>query len=224
MENIYLDKRRNEKRVVSPLEREVVLLRGRDTAAFCKIWEHNDMLSSCTKLFSRDFLLKNDLRYDEKIVVLEDLDFVARCLMSAQTVVSIDSVVYRYFHYIEQGENYLRRSRRDFADDVARAYNRQKQVFEAYGVDLYENRWRRWRCLFGNFDGALNSLWNNETNGFVEKLDKCKRIRDVLKKPEFRVYVEFNRDNLNKREYFYMKHPTLASMFLLRRLRGKLGK
>lgn len=222
--DVIIDKRRNEIRTVNPLERDTILLEDRDARAFGEIWEKNNMLSCCLKLFSRDFLMQNNLRFDEKMVVLEDLDFVARSLIPAKIVVSIENVVYKFFHYLEQGENYLRRSRRDFADDVARAYNRQKQVFEEYGVDLYENRWARWRCLFGNFDGALNSLWNTETNSFGEKLDKCKRIRDVLKKPEFRVYVDFNRDNLNKREYFYMKHPTLAGMFLLRRLRGKLGK
>ena len=220
IENISVDRRRNEKRIRSQLERKTILLESKDAASFCEIWENNDMLSSCTKLFSRDFLLKNNLHYNENLVVLEDLDFVVGCLLKAETVVSIDSVVYRYFHYINTGANYLRRSRRDFADDVAYAYNRQKQVFEAYGVDLFENRWLRWRCLFGNFDGALDSLWTLEMNGYQEKIDKCKRIRDVLKKPEFQIYVDFKKNDLKKCEYFYMKHPSILSVFLLRRLRG----
>ena len=220
IENVSIDRQRNERIVRKQLERKTILLEYKDTAAFCEIWENNDMLSSCTKLFSRNFLLKNDLFYNENLVVLEDLDFVAGCLLQANTVVSIDSIVYNYFHYIDVGANYMRRGRRDFADDVAHAYNRQKQVFEHYGVDLYENRWRRWRCLFGNFDGALDSLWTLETNGTREKIDKCKRIRDVLKKPEFQIYAEFKKGDLKKREYFYMKHPSMLSVFLLRRMRG----
>lgn len=224
IENISIDQKRNEKRITAPLERKLIILNDRDTSAFCNIWESNDMLSSCTKLFSREFLVRNGLRYNENLVVLEDLDFVAGCLLCANTVVSIDSVVYRYYHYIDTGANYLRRSRRDFADDVAYAYNRQKQVFEHYDIDLNENRWQRWRCLFGNFDGALDSLWHAETNGFREKLDKCKRIRDVLKKPEFRVYVGYKKNEFSKSEYFCMKHPSIINVFILRRVREKLGK
>ena len=190
---------------------------------FYKFYEANNLLSSCAKLFRRNMLVEHGVKFIPSLVVLEDYDFVLSCLPHSKSICSSSAIVYRW--YVEGGVSYAtRRSRLDYADDVIAVFEKHKATLDALQLTNKRNSWAVWKDLYGNFGNALSALWAIPTETTKEKLQKLNRIKVVLKTPAYRSYLKFSRREYTKKEYRYMKHPTLLSLFLLRREREKLGK
>ena len=75
-------------------------------AVYLKMFWANSLSSSCNKLLKRNILWDNQIRYNENMMLMEDLLFVVQALSHSKTVYLLPQVIYRYFHSDEQsGEN-----------------------------------------------------------------------------------------------------------------------
>ena len=188
------------------------------------IWKTDNILSSCAKLYKRSVILDNNIKFNTSLVVLEDYDFVLTFLNVCQSILCIPSFVYKVIQVKGGTPYYAKRSRLDYADDVISAYNKQKQFMEYKRIEEKEDGWYIWKDLFGNFGTALSALFAIETPTLSDKLKKAKRISEVLKDPAYRKYTKFQKYEFTKKEYFYMMRANIFTVFLLKRLRDKMGK
>ena len=188
------------------------------------IWRTDNVLSCWAKSYKKSVIIDNNIKFNTSMVVLEDYDFVLAFLEACKSVVSIPSVVYKYISVKGGTPYYAKRSRLDYADDVISAYNKQKQFMEYKRIEEKEDGWYIWKDLFGNFGTALSALFAIATPTLSEKLKKAKRISQVLNDPAYRKCTKFQKYQFTKMEYFYMTHANIFAVFLLKRLRDKLGK
>ncbi|MBP5246211.1 MAG: glycosyltransferase family 2 protein [Clostridia bacterium] len=225
-EAYIINKRRNRVSIMRDLKRDCFSLEKAEfTDGFFKFYQTNNILSSCAKLFRADIIRKNNIRFNTDLVVLEDYDFVLSFLPFCRKICSSSATVYLWYIFQESGTPYYaKRSRMDYADDVIAVHRKHQETLETMNVSDKGDVWSVWKDLYGNFGTALSALWAIPTETFGEKLAKLKRIRTVLRDPAYRAYVKFSRGEFSKKEYRYMKHPTMLSLFLLRREREKLGK
>ena len=95
--------------------------------------------TGCLYGYRRDFLLKNQLTYDESLAVGEDYDFVMRALEAAGSVVASSECIYCYEKRIDSLSSVSERSLKKFVDNL----NVQVKYFQKYpsGVmaDNYAN-------------------------------------------------------------------------------------
>ena len=190
---------------------------------FYKFYETDNLLACWAKLFRKSLLLEHEIRFRTDFVVLEDYEFVLSCLPHCNSVCSSSAFVYRW--YQEGGVSYAtKRSRLDYADDVIAVYEKHKATLDALQLTNGKDSWSVWKDLYGNFGTAFSALWAIPTETTKQKLQKLNRIRAVLKTPAYKSYLAFSRREYTKKEYRYMKHPTLLSLVLLRRERERLGK
>lgn len=107
-----------------------------------EIWKSNNMLSACVKLFRACIIKEFGLRFDEKLIVLEDFDFVLSYMDHSKSIVSISNVA--YYQLLGYGVDSYR-SRVDYMDDVEYVYNKyiaflrkyNKKVSPVYMNDIY---------------------------------------------------------------------------------------
>ncbi len=67
-----------------------------------------DRVNVCyARLFGRDFLLRNRIRFNEDMVMAEDAAFVLSTIACADSIAYIPKRVYRYIHTCESGERRL---------------------------------------------------------------------------------------------------------------------
>ena len=225
METYKFTPRRNLLQIQRAIQRECFTLeKAAFPTDFYKFYETDNLLSSCAKLFRRALLSGQPIRFNISFVSLEDYDFVLSCLPHCKSVCSSSAIVYRWYQGESDGPYYARRSRLDYADDVIAVYEKHKATLDALQLTNGKSSWVVWKDLYGNFGNALSALWAIPTETAKEKLQKLKRIKAVLKTPAYRSYLAFSRGEHTKKEYRYMKHPTLLSLFLLRRERARLGK
>ena len=224
-ETYAINRRRNLLSVSRHLKRECFALEKSDfSSGFYRFYQTNNLLACNSKIYRTEVLKKNNIRFNTDFVVLEDYDFVLSFLPFCRKICSSSAVTYRW--YTEKGgaPYYARRSRLDYADDVIAVYDHHKETLEKMNLSDGGDAWSVWKDLYGNFGTALSALWAIPTETMKEKLAKLKRIQAVLRDPAYRAYIKFSRGEYTKKEYRYMKHPTMLSLFLLRREREKLGK
>ena len=225
METYKFTPRRNLLETRRALQRQAFSIEKADFQTdFYKLYESDNLLSSCAKLYRMDLLSEHNIRFNTAFVVLEDYDFVLSVLPYCRKICSSSAFVYRWYQGESDGPYYARRSRLDYADDVIAVYEKHKATLDILQITNRKNSWSVWKDLYGNFGNALAALWAIPTETTKEKLQKLRRIKAVLKTPAYRAYLKFSRYEYTKKEYFYMKHPTLLSMILLRKERAKLGK
>lgn len=223
--NTTIDKRRNSISTQRRISRDKYCLeKNQFSGELHRIWRTDNVLSIWAKLFKRSIVIENTLFLNENFVVLEDYDFVLAFLSNCKYITSISEFVYKYFSIKTGVPYYAKRSRLDYADDVISAYNKQKQFMNENKIEEKEDTWYIWKDLFGNFGTALSALFAVPTPTLYDKLKKAKRISQVLKDPAYRKYTKFQKYQFTKMEYFYMRHSNIFAVFLLKRLRDKLGK
>ena len=61
-----------------------------------KLDDHREFGSVCRCIFKRDFIEKNNIRFDEDLRLYEDAPFMAECSICASKVSSTSEVLYRY--------------------------------------------------------------------------------------------------------------------------------
>ena len=73
--------------------------------AFAELY-HNNMLTPCwNKLFRRDLLIRQGVRFHPDLFVMEDFHFSLLALQSCETVYTLPQVIYRYRQSDSLGEN-----------------------------------------------------------------------------------------------------------------------
>lgn len=89
-----------ENSIVLSLDGSRVILRSDFGKEFDDMWSKNTVQSSCSKLFSVDFLNASPapLRFDESLSSYEDLDFVLRCLSRSNSFAFVSDVCYFYLN------------------------------------------------------------------------------------------------------------------------------
>lgn len=225
IETYRITPRRNLLQIMRTYERPTFTLeRAEFPASFHKFFVTDNLLSSCAKLFRLSLLRKAGVRFDSRLVVLEDYDFVLSYLPHCQRICTGSVCSYRWYQGLSDVPYYAKRSRLDYADDVIAVYQKHCTFLKEMNIGTGGDAWSVWKDLYGNFGTAFSALWAIPTETTKQKLQKLNRIRAVLKTPAYKSYLAFSRREYTKKEYRYMKHPTLLSLVLLRREREKLGK
>lgn len=196
--------------------REWILVRSdKYSSEYDKVWNGNNMLSAWGKMFSRKVVEEQHIRFNTRLVVMEDATFVLEYLKYGSGIVSISDIVYRVFDFVGRN-SWLHRSRHDYINDLLVASDSMKEFLKHYRIPSNA------ACnsqLYSCFDVGLISLWSMPYGNYTEKIRKYKRIREVLRIPKYQEYIKQNRGKYSKLEYQLMKHGNPIGLQLLWKVR-----
>ncbi len=181
---------------------------------FTSIWEENNMLSACGKLFKKSIIDRYSLSFDITKVVLEDGSFVVDYLNVINSISSTDSTVYCVCSTVNR-QSWLTRSKKDYVDDVLDYSRKIKDFFIDNSIGKNE---RCWKGIYSCFEQALWSLWSVQCPTFSEKMKKYKRLHSVLKKPEYKAYIKSRKDHYSASEYFCLRNGWVLTLSVLYRI------
>ncbi len=94
---------------------------------FAEYFQNNTLSSACNKIFKSQIIKDNHLRYNEKMTLYEDMDFVLKYLSHISSVLFIPEPLYHYRLLINNSHSVCRTSNllkaRDNLDQLARTVN-----------------------------------------------------------------------------------------------------
>ena len=176
-----------------------------------RVWEKNNMLSSCGKAFKNSLIKDKRIAFNEKLIVLEDFDFILQFMDNAQCVSILPENIYRVCD-VRHRNSYLHRSRSDYTEDVLYVNKRMNEYLEKWDI---QDTGVFWNSIKSSFGAALNSLWSLKTNSAKEKRAKYKLLSKTYRKPQFRRYTEDTKKAYSKLEYFYRYNGFIYPLVLL---------
>lgn len=140
------------------------------------------------KLFLRDVIWENDIRFDEKIRLNEDRLFVLKYILHCQSVLICKEIVY---YYRQRSNGVINATRRnvtvtDGEMTVLRSFQEMKRICKVYSDEAY------YTCSRKAFESALDLL-NRVSNKDKEKIDILKKFlhensRICLGNPQYSVW------------------------------------
>lgn len=167
---------------------------------FAGLWYENNMTSSWAKLYKSSIVKGNNIYFNKELVVLEDFCFVLNYCKEAKKITSIENIVYEW-KIFSDNPSHLRRSRLDYVDDVMYAYNLLCDYLNQKSIPEDPVFWNKFSA---QFKAAYESLWTIKYENLKERIQKYRRIHEVLlKKP----YKRLNRDN--KKNHLLLRHWSL---------------
>lgn len=86
-------------------------------AHFLELFSANAISSSCTKIFRREILTKNQIFFSEDMFLYEDLEFVLRYLRHCNTIYNAPDAIYGYRQSEDEGNAGRRLARIDSISD-----------------------------------------------------------------------------------------------------------
>lgn len=151
-----------------------------DRDAFEHLYRSNYLQSSCAKLYSADFIRRNNLRFDSGLTSFEDYSFVLSCLKHAETIAVCSAPYYHYFHRkCESGSNAYRQDIDDQMEFVALTTEDFYQtVFDGRGDEDLRTH------IVQFFTVAVNRIV-----GGTRGIDRRDRLDALLKRPVFKAAV-----------------------------------
>ena len=177
--------------------------------SFNNLFNKNNMLSVWGKMFLTDIIKNNNIYFDESLIVLEDFCFVIDYLIHSKFVMSISDFVYNYFDL--SANSYYKRSKFDYVNDVIYANKKFVNYLKSSNFDTSLSQ----KIINSNLFAAYNNLWMSETCGFMNRLKKYNRIKEVLKYTEYKNFIQYNRQYFSESDYFFMKHACVYGIVLL---------
>lgn len=166
-------------------------------------WRSVVFTSSCGKLFVRDIIEKNNIRFNKNLIVFEDFDFVLSYLEVTKSIFVIDSYVYSVFCEKSETSHHLRRSRLDYMEDYIKGDYKLKAFLKSRNMEYTEQYWRTIRA---NLQIAYDALWAMPAKTKQEKKAKLARISEVLKVPQVRHMIDYQEFIYSRAEYRLLKH------------------
>lgn len=174
------------------------------------LWKENNMISACGKIFVRNTIVNNNISFNESLVLLEDYCFVLDYLSCCNKVVTLDKNTYNYWHL--KGHNaVMGRSRADFVDDVVYADCKHKLFLESHNTADTEALW--YHVCF-NYYAAYQRLWAVKTVGIKERINKYKRIKQVMSMPQYKKVFEQNKHYFSPFMYYSLKRGSIIGVLL----------
>ena len=84
---------------------------------FRELFGINAISSSCTKVFQRSILMEHHIRFNERMFLYEDLEFVLRYMVHCETIFNVPQAVYHYRQSEDEGNAKRRLARIDCLSD-----------------------------------------------------------------------------------------------------------
>ncbi|MCD7750427.1 MAG: glycosyltransferase [Lachnospiraceae bacterium] len=88
------------------------------TKELLQMYQHNALSSSCTKIFRKSIITSNQLRFNQKMFLYEDLEFVLRYLACCKTIYNSEEIAYLYHQQEDEGNAGRRLLRIDHLPDL----------------------------------------------------------------------------------------------------------
>ena len=117
---------------------------------FEKLYKTNTLSSICNKVFRRDILLDNNLLFDSKMIIYEDLEFLIRYLTHCNIIYNTSQCIYHYRQSEDEGNAGRRLNRIEYLsillnqietalDEFIEVQNVQEytQIIKSILLDLY---------------------------------------------------------------------------------------
>lgn len=157
---------------------------------FAELYQCNALNSSCNKIIRRGLIIENQIRYEEKMFLLEDFLFTLDCLDQCETIYTFPKAIYRYRQSEDEGNVYRRMNRisnlQQFTDPFRCRLEKHADVFsKMYFMLLHQKVWKAHikempkiaeDCLLSDVEPV--SL---EDNKFYEDLSKGKYLKIRVK-------------------------------------------
>jgi glycosyltransferase involved in cell wall biosynthesis len=181
-------------------------------------WEDKKSLTNlgnvCGKLWQKDFIEKNNLKFYEQIFWLEDTLFYWQGLLLASKVSVLPEILYHYYLRPNSLTSFQDRQIQEFVE-----------VFTKCKLFLKENNlYQRYKTSFLRFE--IDWLFNFYPKVYSElKADFCEKIRDYFDEDE-KDYLRHERYIDYSVTYFYYRITgdwRIFLMYLRRRIRSFLG-
>lgn len=108
---------------------------------FEEIFCCNGFSSACNKIFKRENIIRNDIRFSTKMFVFEDLDFVLRYMTRSELILNIADAIYHY-RQTEDGKKVQSRVKNicnisEYLVDLKDTFDGlQKMVYQKYNLTL----------------------------------------------------------------------------------------
>ena len=196
----------NTRRYIDTVELEV---KNDFANEFDKSWQNVNYMSCDGKLYRREIIEGNHIRFNSGLVVFEDFDFVLTYLDVISSLKVIDSYVYSVFCEKTDAPHSLNRSRLDYVDDYIKGDDKLKAFLQKQGIEYSE---QYWRTIKANLQIAYDALWSIPTNTKKEKKEKLKRISEVLRKPQIQHMIEYQEFIYSRAEYHLLKRANAFTL------------
>ena len=105
---------------------------------FRYIFESSHILlqTSWNKVFKREIMAENGIRFDESMVCYENLTMIFDYLKYARKIVFLNDILYKYCFYAESNVNVIqKRKKLDLTSDVSKCYEKFIELCEKYSYD-----------------------------------------------------------------------------------------
>ena len=138
------------------------------------LWQQNNMLTSCAKLYDSDIIRSNDIRFNENLTVLEDFDFVLSYLKYVKTIHNIEEYTYNQIVGYKTG---FHRPKVDYMDDINYVYEKFIRYLELNSVhisNIIANEIQVQVIIL------LNVIASIPPQSFTDLIKKRKRAKKVL--------------------------------------------
>ena len=179
------------------------------------------------KIFSKDIIIKNNIKFDENIRFNEDLKFVLEYILNIDKVIYTNSEDY-YYHSFEDSLS-KKYNEKEF-DKWRLKYLEWKSYFIQVDQKNYEHNCRRCanKYLY-NFLSSLNNTFDSRNK--VRFYDRCKYNRYIIKNDVFQECLELaDTSNENKlyisilKSKSYILYFSFNVMLNIRKKLNFLGK
>ena len=160
---------------------------------FNELYRSNVLTSSCNKFMRRSLLMENNIRYSEKLFLMEDflfsLDFIAIC----NHVYVMPDVIYRYKQSEDEGNVYRRMKRiNNLTEFMIPFQNRLKDYptvfFQVYFMLLQQKLW------LANLAEIKVVAHNHMLSGFKPVTKNDKRLCNDLEAGHYiKIYLKNKR-------------------------------
>ena len=131
----------------------------------------NNLNSPCSKLFSRDMLIKNGVLFDEKMITAEDLNFVIDFVMTKPTILYMDECCYKYHRDEVSRVARLKRYPDQYFDNVNYINDKLSSIISTYSMGDNIN------CILNT--SRINGIYNYVSDLMQLKLFTIEREKIV---------------------------------------------
>ena len=173
----YLPNGQFDKYVMDEDDFEMIVNHPIKQDEFEKLRRSSSIYSTCGRMYRREFLVNNRIRFNERIKVLEDFCFNLKCLQNAKCISHISYVAYNYTVYgIEEYK--FRRSYRNYIVSLPVVYSELQKFLDCHEMRLETTQID---LLMGYWIFALDNILVSE-DGTRQKIASIKQVLAEVEK------------------------------------------
>lgn len=217
--SVLIDKKKNRIRTTENVGREFNRVAVHDADAMFDVWEKNNMLSACGKLYCRDIILEHNLRFCTNMVVMEDYAFVIDYISKCKNICMIPETVYTFFSVMGDSVE-SKRSRSDFFDDVLVA-SQKLDAFVTAVAPKWADKFQQ-ETIYPTLKLAYDLLWSIKAQNPEQRKQKYMRIARATANKTAQHMFSFYRDRFTKMQYFFIKRGNIWGIRVCCKLRQLL--